>query len=281
MILITGATGHVGSELVRQLDEGGQPVRVLVRDPARVARLPAHIERVVGDLADPQTLAAAFAQVERVFLMEAGHGQEQTANAVAAAMTAGVRHIVNLSSIGVTLDPMPIMGKWHHDREEIIRSSGMTATFLRPGNFMTNALWWVPSIQAEGVVRDPVGPGRFAPIDPADIAAVAAVALTQDGHERQSYVLTGGSLLTAREQTTMLAGVLGRDIEYVEQTPAEAAAAMAAHGAPAGFVDAARDLNELLRADRIAFVTDSVERLTGRAPASFEDWARRHAPAFG
>jgi hypothetical protein len=102
------------------------------------------------------------------------------------------------------------MGRWHHEREQIIRASGIRATFLRPGGFMTNAFDWLPTIQQGGYVLDPVGPGRYAPIDPADVAALA---LTRDGHQGQEYVLTGDDLFTAVEQVKILAAAAGRDIE--------------------------------------------------------------------
>lgn len=145
---------------------------------------------------------------------------------------------------------------------------------------MTNALWWAAAIRAEGVVRDPVGPGRLSLIDPADITAVAAAALTEDGHVGQAYVLTGGELLTVKQQTQILSDVLGRPIQYLEQTPEQAADVMLAQGAAAELVAATRDLNELFRADRAAIVTGVVERLTGRPPATFQDWCRRNAAAF-
>lgn len=97
-----------------------------------------------------------------------------------------------MSSFNVLGDPMPAMGRWHHEREQAVRASGIPATFLRPGGFMTNALDWLPAIRDGGYVLDPAGPGRYAPIDPADIAAVAALALTSDGHQGREYVLTGG-----------------------------------------------------------------------------------------
>ena len=146
MILVTGATGNIGRELTRELDAKGATLRLLVRDPARAARLPERAERVVGDLGDPATLAPAFDGVDQLFLLTQGIGTHYTA----AAEAAGVHHIVHLSSFHVTFDPIPAMGRWHHEREKIIRASGMAATFLRPGGFMTNALDWLPTIREGG-----------------------------------------------------------------------------------------------------------------------------------
>lgn len=140
-LLITGATGHVGMHLISLLHGKGYSVRALVRDRTRAAGLPDEVEVVVGDLARPETLPAALAGVERVFLLDASHGLDLTRNVVAAAREAGVQQIVNLSSIGAGLDPMPIMGRKFAAREALIRESGMAWTFLRPSYLMSNALW--------------------------------------------------------------------------------------------------------------------------------------------
>ncbi|KIQ65472.1 NmrA family transcriptional regulator [Kitasatospora griseola] len=281
MILITGATGNIGQELVRALDAQGAELRLLVRDPARAAALPARAERFVGDLDEPSTPAAALAGVEKLFLLTPGIGTAHTACAVAAAEAAGVRHLVHLSSASVLGDPMPAMGRWHHEREEIVRGCGIPATILRPGGFMTNALEWVPTIRAEGCVLDPVGPGRFAPIDPADIAAVAARVLTEDGHQGEEYVLTGDECLTVAEQVRILAGALGRRIEVREaRTPAEVVRARFPRGVPQALADAIVEGFVLMRADTVGMRTDTVERLLGRRPGTFEAWCVRNADAF-
>jgi uncharacterized protein YbjT (DUF2867 family) len=233
MILVTGATGHVGRELVHELDRKGVKFRVLVRDLTRTAGLPERAEHIVGDLGQPATLAPAFDGVDTVFLLVPGVGTDHTANVIAAAKAAGVRHIVYLSSYAVLGDPIPAMGRWHHDREQMIRASGIPATFLRPCGFMTNAFDWLPTIRESGYVLDPVGPGRAAPIDPADIAAVAALALTQEGHEGKEYVLTGDEAFTVAEQVQILAKAIGRDLEVREvATPVEAVRFRYPNGAP-------------------------------------------------
>jgi uncharacterized protein YbjT (DUF2867 family) len=280
MLLVTGATGNIGRALVHELAARDAKLRVLVRDPARAADLPTSASRVVADLDRPATLAPAFAGVERVFLLTPGIGIAHTTHAVAAAQDAGVTHIVHLSSTNVLGDPMPAMGRWHHDREEIIRASGIPATFLRQGGFMTNALDWIATIR-DGYVVDPIGPGRFAPIDPADIAAVAAAVLTQPGHEGRAYALTGSEVLTVAEQVRIIAEVTGLAIEVrAPASPAEAVRSRFPAGAPQALVDAITEGFLLMREDTAGFRTDTVSRLLGRAPGTFRDWCARNADAF-
>jgi uncharacterized protein YbjT (DUF2867 family) len=281
MILITGGTGNVGRELVRELDARGATFRILVRDPARAAGLPDRIARVVGDLDKPDTLPTAFDRVDTLFLLTPGISTEQTTHAVAAAKQAGVRRVVHLSSINVLGDPMPAMGRWHHAREEIVRASGISATILRPGGFMTNTLEWVASIRDEGFVLDPVGPGRYAPIDPADIAAVAARILTENSHENTEYVLTGAEALTITEQVRTLAAALGRTIEVRPiRTPEEAVRSRFPNGAPPALATAIAEGFALMRVDTVGLRTDTVERLLGRRPRTFAAWCAANTAAF-
>jgi uncharacterized protein YbjT (DUF2867 family) len=281
MLLVTGATGHIGRELVHELDARGTEYRILVRDPARAADLPGRAERVVGDLGQPPTLTPAFDNVDGVFLLVPGIGTDHTAHAIAAAQTAGVRHIVHLSSYAVLGDPLPAMGRWHHEREQMIRASGIPATFLRPCGFMTNAFDWLPTLREGGYVLDPVGPGRAAPIDPADIAAVAALALTQQGHQGKEYLLTGGETFTVSEQVQILAKATGYDIEVRDvATPSDAVRFRYPHGAPPALADALVEGLKLMRADTVGVRTDTVRQLLGRSPRTFADWCARNAHMF-
>lgn len=253
-------------------------MRLLVRNPARTAVSATH---VAADLDDPATLPAAFNGVDKLFLLTPGIGLRQTENAVTAARAAKVRHIVHLSSLNVLGDPMPAMGRWHHDREELIRASGIPATILRPGAFMTNALDWLPTIRAGGFIVDPVGPGRYAPIDPTDIAAVAALTLTEDGHEDEQYVLTGLEALTVAEQAHILATAIGRHIAVRPMaTPEEAVRSRFPHGAPPPLAAALIEGFTLMRADTTGFRTDTVHRLLCRPPGTFTEWCARNAHRF-
>ncbi|WP_329090457.1 NAD(P)H-binding protein [Actinomadura citrea] len=280
MLLLTGATGNIGGDLARELAGRGARFRVLVRDPARAAGLPA-AERVVADLGDAATLPPAFAGADRLFLLPTGIGLEHTANAVAAARDAGVRHIVHLSSLTVVGDPVPAMGRWHHEREEVVRASGIPFTILRAGAFMANALEWAATVRGGGYVLDPTGPGRFAPVDTADLAAVAAAVLTEDGHQGRTYALTGGELLTVAEQVEMIAAAAGRGIEArPARTPEEAVRARFPGGAPPALADGLVDWYARMRAGGAAIRTDTVERLLGRPPRTFAAWCERNADAF-
>ena len=158
MILITGATGNVGRELTQQLLEAGQPLRLLTRDASKLSALDGRVEIAVGDLGKPETLESAFEGVERLFLVTASTQQDQ--NVLNAAKDAGVRHVVKLSTFEAVDPLMAEHVKWHREREELIRASGLAWTFLRPTMFMSTALDWAETIRQEGVFYFPGGEGR-------------------------------------------------------------------------------------------------------------------------
>src|SRR5207248_1303040 len=192
LILITGATGTVGTETIKQLTEAGHRVRALVRDAGKAAKLDPRAEVVVGDLADPSTLPPAFAGVDKVFVITNGwdlHVME--GNAYEAAKQAGAKHIVKLS--GRTVDWPGLAGtttaEWHGESERRLRALGTAWTILRPCFFWSNLLLF-GVMQQKGIFL-PVGDGRDAPIDPFDIAAVGVKTLTEPGHDRKIYEMTG------------------------------------------------------------------------------------------
>ncbi len=280
MILVTGATGNVGRELVEQLVAAGEKVRVMVRDERKVENLKNRAEIAVGDFDKPETLTGAMRGIERMFVLSFGPGNEQIVNAVAAAKRAGVRHVAYLSSMGAAREPAPQMGVWHKEKEQLIEDSGLEWTFLRPGMFMSNALQWAETIKSQAAVYLPTGEGKVAPIDPRDIAAVAATALTTNGHEEKIYELTGAELMTARQQTEILAAVLNKPIRYIDITPEAVAEKMKTDGLPQFLAEGIREVMEGVRSGGAAVVTQNVEQVTGRAPGTFEDWCRRHQEAF-
>ncbi|MFI6040488.1 NAD(P)H-binding protein [Nocardia sp. NPDC051321] len=281
MILVTGATGTIGRALIDQLRTAGEHVRATSRHPAD-AHLPADVEVVRADLGDPADMAAAMAGVDRVFLLSTGPAiPEHDAVVARAAAEAGVTRLVKLSSgrtgDDTATDPIPT---WHRAGERSVRASGVPWTIVRPLGFMSNALHWAGTIRAYGAVHAPFGQGRMAVIDPRDIAAVAAVALTADGHDGQVYTLSGPQALSPREQTAILAEALGRPLEFVEVAPEQARQAILEHGVPADLADAIMALRATALAAFTSVVHDTVERLTGAPPRTFRQWALDHAAEF-
>jgi uncharacterized protein YbjT (DUF2867 family) len=165
-------------------------------------------------------------------------------------------------------------------REQVLRQSGLDVTYLRPRGLMSNALWWAPAIRDQGRVTDATDPGLNPCVDPDDIARVAALTLTQDGHAGHGYILSGPQALTAREEVATLADVLGRPIDFVAVTPEQFARDSIQSGTPAELAEAMQKVNERFRSVIYETLTDDIENLTGTAPGTYRDWCERHADAF-
>jgi uncharacterized protein YbjT (DUF2867 family) len=275
MIVVTGATGNVGGELVAALLERGQQVRALVRDGRRNS-LPADVEVVQGDLELPESLTSALAGARAVFLLGGWGDMRGLMRRIAGA---GVRRVVLLSSrcvIGGQADN-PITHMWL-ESEAAVRDSGLEWTILRPSSFHSNALRWLPQLRERDLVQAPWPQVAIASIDPADIAAVAARALTEPDHLGIEIALSGPQALTPGEQVAVLADVLKRPRHY-EPLSDEAARTQMATDTPAPIIEAFfRFYSEGEFDDSI--VLDTVERSLGRPSRTFADWARAHAHAF-
>ena len=283
MILVTGATGDIGGEVVRQLVKGGEQVRALARDPAKAtAKLPAGVEVARGDLLDEGSLRAAASGATKMFVMaHATDLPKVAAHAAAAAKDAGVRHIVLLSSSTVLLKPAVAIGKWHFAAEEAVEATGLGWTMLRPGNFASNALRWAPTIKAQGTVFGPEGAGKSAPIDPYDIASVAVKALTTPGHEGKRYVLTGTELMTAADQVAIIGAAIGKPLRFVAVPEAGARAGMMKAGMSEEIAEAILEIQRVGREGGDALVTTDVRHVTGAEPRTFAAWVQAHLAAFG
>jgi (4-alkanoyl-5-oxo-2,5-dihydrofuran-3-yl)methyl phosphate reductase len=275
MILITGATGHVGSELIAALlpTEAGH-IRVLTRNPDAV--FPDGTQKVVADLGDGD-LALALDGVRAVFLLTDGlHIAAHDDRVVSAALRAGVERIVKLSVLSVGHDATDPITALHRAGEQAIRDSGIGWTFLRPTAFMSNALNWAGMITADQVVHAPFADGRAAVVDPADIAAVAAVCLSDDGHNHRVYELTGPEPLSPPDQVAILSQVLGRDLRYAEADPAGTLAQWVSYGMPE---ELAHAVIEQFRSTLEPFNSDptgDITAVTSRPARSFIDWAQTH-----
>jgi (4-alkanoyl-5-oxo-2,5-dihydrofuran-3-yl)methyl phosphate reductase len=281
MILVTGATGTVGSELVKQLLEVDQKVRVLARDPAKAAKFGDKVEVLQGDLAKPETLVAAFRGVEKVFQLATGATiKELEANAIDAAKEAGAKHIVKISVQGAELDPGLELGRIHRESETKLKASGIGWTMLRPGAFASNTLAWTGSIKAQGAVFALTGEGRTAPIDPRDIAAVGVKALTSPGHQGKEYTLTGPEALSAAEQVHKISVAIGKPLKCVDVPLAAAREEMLKSGLPEATVSALMEYFALIRSGREFAITSTVEEVLGRKPHTFDEWLRDNLVAF-
>ena len=275
MILITGATGHIGSELIAALlpAQAGH-IRVLTRNPDAV--FPDGTEKVVADLGDSD-LAPVLEGVHAVFLLTDGLNiAAHDHRLIAAALQAGVERIVKLSVRSVGHGATDPITTWHRAGEEAIRDSGIGWTFLRPTALMSNALNWAPMIATDQVVHAPFAAGRAAVVDPADIAAVAAASLTQDGHNHRVYELTGPEPLSPTDQVAILSQVLGRDLRYAETDPADTTAQMVSYGMPEELAHAIIEMFRSTLKPYNSEPTGDITTVTSRPARSFTDWAQAH-----
>ncbi|MFJ3624341.1 NAD(P)H-binding protein [Streptomyces iakyrus] len=280
MILVTGATGTVGREVVRRLP-ADLHVRIMARDPAKVPSAARTRETVAGDHRCPRTLARALAGVKAAFLVTTDVAGDNDARFVRAARSAGVRHVVKLSAAAV-LDPEAddLITRWQRANEELLQGSGMEWTLLRPRSFMSNTLSWAASIRSERVVRALYGASANACVDPRDLAEVAARVLAEGGHAGKAYTLTGPRAITAAEQTDQLGRLLGVPLRFEELSPEQARVALGARF-PAPVVEALLQSAERQRAGAKAQLTNTVGEVTGRPAGTFHAWANDHVQAFG
>lgn len=276
MILVTGATGNIGSALVRELQAfGAGPLRGLTRDIERAA-FPEGVEAVAGDFAETASLEPALEGVRSLFLVSR---MGSDAEIIEAARRAGVEHVVLVSSI--TIQTHPHLGPAGENLavERLLQDSGMTWTILRPTQFASNALWWAGTIREHDTVLVPYADIGLPAIHPADIASVARVALTDSGHQERTYTLTGPERVTARQQVGAIATALGRKVPFAEISRQEAHRQMAAFlGDEAA--DAVLDLTGGDVNDELLMVRDTVSRITGAPARTFQQWASENATAF-
>lgn len=278
MIVVTGATGNIGRPLTRALAAAGAEVTAVSRHTAAV---PDGVRHVVADLADPGSLTPALTGAKSLFLLLSGDLHAigaDPADLIARAADSGVRRVVLLSTLGVVTRPFGTTRVAMRALEDTLRDSGLEWAVLRPGGFASNALWWAESVRTRRTVAAPFGDVGVPVVDPADIGEVAAACLLDDRHTGHAYELTGPAVITPREQTRALADALGTPVTFHELTREEARAGMAL-SMPAELAD---DTLDILGSPSPAElrVSPDVERVLGRAPHTFADWAARHVDAF-
>lgn len=274
MILVTGATGNIGSALLTQL-AGTAQVRALTRDAGR-ARVPEGVEVVEGDLGDVDSLTPALEGVRSLFLLSR---MGPDAEIVEAARRAGVEHVVLVSSITVITHPHLGPAAENAAVEKLVEAGGMQWTFLRPTQFASNTAMWAPAINANQPVEVPYADVGLPTIHPADIAAVACAALLDSRHRGRRYELTGPELISPRRQVAEIAAALGREVRVEEISREQARSGMVEvfgeDAADAVLDVTGGDVNEELLA-----VRDTVERITGTPARPFRQWVAENIAIF-
>ena len=283
-ILVIGATGRIGGDLVKGLAARGEEVRALVRNSEKAAAVQGHgVEAVVGDLEKHETLDEALQGVDKAFLISGDNSRiaELHGNFVEAARRADVRHIVRSSILVAMMPDSPLaLSKWHREADQHVINSGIPYTILQPAYFMQNFLMSAVTIASDGLVYGAMGGGNIGVIDTRDIVDIAATVLTSGGHEGQSYVLTGPEALSMTDVAAKLSTALSKEVKYANMSPDDAKAGMVAMGLPDEIADAWVRLAQMVSMGAADMVTPTVKEITGVEPRSFDQFARDFAHVF-
>lgn len=283
-ILVTGATGTIGSALIQQLAARDVPFRALVRSSSRAQVLPKlpGMEVVLGDFDDQESMRRALEGMSRAFLLTNSTSQAEThqRSFVDAAQRAGVQYIVKLSQWAADPHSPVRFLRYHAAVEQHIQESGMAYTFLRPNLFMQGILSFRDSIVTQGRFFAPIGNARVSIVDIRDIASVAATALVEDRHRGKIYNLTGPEALTHQEMAQTLSAALHHPIEFIDIPPQAMHDTMLAVGFPAWQAEGLIEDYAHYARGEAADVTTAVYDATGKQPRSFERFAHDYAPAF-
>jgi uncharacterized protein YbjT (DUF2867 family) len=283
MILVTGGTGNVGSHVVAGLCARGARVRAFVRDSTRAAaRLGGGVELVAGNFENTASIRAAFEGVDSLFLATVNHPRQadHERTFIGEAVRRGVRRVVKLSSVGAETGSPLAFWDQHGRAEEYLKKSGVPWVSVRSSFYMTNLLSAAQQVREQGALFAPAGGAHIALTDPHDVADVAVVALTTEGHEDCTYTVTGPSALTYDEIAADLAATIGRPVSFVALSDEAAYSAFVASGMPAWFAQQLVMLFRLLRDGAAAATTDTVRALTGQEPRTFRQFLREHVGLF-
>ncbi|MDZ4877216.1 MAG: NAD(P)H azoreductase [Chroococcidiopsis cubana SAG 39.79] len=283
MILVTGATGINGTEIVKRLAAQNMQVRAMVRnhDRAKEIALP-NVEVVEGNFDRPETLLEALTEVDSAFLLtnSTERAEAQQLAFVDAARQSSVKHIVKLSQFAADAHSPVRFLRYHAAVEAAIQASGMTYTFLRPNLFMQGLLNFRSTIASQNAFYAAIDNAKVSVVDVRDIADVAVAALTKAGHEEKIYDLTGSQALTHTEMAEYLSAALKRQIAFVDVPPEQMREAMVGFGMPAWQADGLMEDYAHYRRNEAAAIASGIEDATGKAPRQFKDFARDYATAF-
>ena len=282
MILLTGATGRVGSAAGKALARAGVPFRVLVRDPAKLAFDPDAAEIVQGDLGDPAIVEQALQGVSRALIVMGNHPEQSKLERQFASLAAdaGVSHLVKVSSMEAAPDATATLPKNHYDTEQHIAALGVDWTFLRPNYYMQNMLMYAGAIARTNSFALPLGTSKTAMIDARDVGEVAAVVLKGEGHVGQAYRLTGPEMMDFHEVAAHMGAVLARPVSYVAQSPEAFREVLEQFIQSAWQLDAVCELFAEIAAGSLEEQTSTTADLLGRPAIDLETFTQQFASAF-
>ncbi len=283
MILLTGATGNTGRETAKLLAQAGVPFRALIRNPDKAGPLEAlGAEIAIGDFGDADALRNALAGIDKAYLVTPNEEQQAQweRQFVELAKEAGVGHVVYLSSMESVPGAKTPVTQAHVATEQQLRETGMAWTMVRPTFFNQLLLAAAKGVKEKNAIVFPLGTGPLVTTDVRDIAAVITLALTQPGHENQSYDITGPDLVTMDEIAAIFSKVLGREISYVDQPIEDFANILRAIGVNEWRVKAVCDELTEISHGSLTRRTDTIEKLLGRPPISIEQFVQDYRAAF-
>jgi uncharacterized protein YbjT (DUF2867 family) len=276
-ILVTGATGTIGSRVLRKLAEHHESVRAAMHTKGEVA---GSSDVVRMDYNVQETLRAALRDVDKVFFVTPLEENmvEMTERFVEEAGRAGVNHIVKLSVLGATMHTL--LGMMHRESERVIEDSGIAYTFVRPNFFMQNYFGMASTIKTKGEFYAPMADAKISAVDAGDVAAVAVAALLEHDHEGYTYEVTGSEAFTNHDAAKVFSNVLGKKIAFINITDDHAHDAMKGSGLGDWTSKALMELYATARGNHMASISKSVEHATGRKPKTFTDFVRENRGVF-
>jgi uncharacterized protein YbjT (DUF2867 family) len=284
-ILITGATGNVGSAVLDILSSTDANLRALVHDEPKAQSLRDRgVEAILGDFLDPESLAPALEGVGTVLLITPIHPEQvrQAANVIEAARDSdNDPRIVRLSVAQASHEAPTKNSRQHAQIEEELISSRLPYTLLRPTTFMQNTLATARAVASEGRIYQPFKDGKLGMIDARDMGKVAAKVLTEEGHEGKTYTLTGPAAISFHDIAEMLSAVLRKKVDYVPISLEKAKEAMLGMGLSEWKAEVLIEYARAHSEGYSNFTTEDVEQLTGHPATSYRAFATDFARAFG